>query len=111
MRYSLAATMSDAVNRKSMRMDTGALYDSMKNSFVDGMPQLLSHDRHRLIGWVVPAAVYLEPGLNRVLAHVIEAQTEADILELKPRWKDFIATTIHGVPEESVGRLKELLAL
>jgi len=101
--------MSDAVNRKSMRMDTGALYDSMKNSFVDGMPQLLSHDRHRLIGWVIPAAVYLEPGLNRVLAHVIEAQTEADILELKPRWKDFIATTIHGVPEESVGRLKELL--
>jgi hypothetical protein len=109
MRYSLAATMSDAVNRKSMRMDTGALYDSMKNSFVDGMPQLLSHDRHRLIGWVVPAAVYLEPGVNRVLAHIIDAQTQADILDLKPRWKNFIATTIHGVPEESVGRLKELL--
>jgi hypothetical protein len=51
MRYSLAATMSDAVNRKSMRMDTGALYDSMKNSFVDGMPQLLSHDtRFKFLG-------------------------------------------------------------
>jgi hypothetical protein len=92
-----------------MRIDTGALYDSMKNSFVDGVPQVLSHDRHRLIGWAIPAAVYLEPGLNRVLAHLVQAQTEADILELKPRWKDFIATTIHGVPEESVGRLKELL--
>jgi hypothetical protein len=109
MRYSLAATMSDAVNRKSMRMDTGALYDCMKNSFVDGMPQLISHDRHRLIGWVVPAAVYLEPGLNRVLSHLIEAQTPEDIIDLKPRWKDFIATTIHGVPEYSVVRLKELI--
>ena len=109
MKYSLAATMSDAVNRKSMRMDTGSLYDSMKKSFVDGMPQLISHDRHRLIGWVVPAAIYLEPGLNRVLAHIVEAETEADILELKPRWKDFIATTIHGVPKESIDRLKELL--
>ena len=55
----IAATMSDSVNRKSMRMDTGALYDSMKDSFNVGMPLLISHDRHRPAGWVVPAAIYL----------------------------------------------------
>ena len=109
MRYSLAATMSDAVNRKSMRMDTGALYDSMKNSFADGMPQLLSHDRHRLIGWATPAAVYLEPGLNRVLAHIMDPESEAEKQEMLLRWKDFIARTVHGVPEESIAKLKELI--
>lgn len=70
--------MSDSVNRKSMRMDTGALYDSMKDSFDVGMPLLINHDRHRPAGWVVPAAVYLEPGLTRVLAHVIEPETDED---------------------------------
>jgi hypothetical protein len=109
MKTQIAATMSDSVNRKSMRMDTGALYDSMKNSFDAGMPLLISHDRHRPAGWVVPAAVYLEPGLTRVLAHVIEPETDADCSQIKERWKEFIASTIHGVPQESIARLKEIL--
>ena len=109
MKSQIAATMSDSVNRKSMRMDTGALYDSMKNSFDAGMPLLISHDRHRPAGWVVPAAVYLEPGLTRVLAHVIEPETDEDYLQIKERWKDFIASTILGVPQKSIARLNELL--
>jgi hypothetical protein len=109
MKTQIAATMSDSVNLKSMRMDTGALYDSMKNSFDAGMPLLISHDRHRPAGWVVPAAVYLEPGLTRVLAHVIEPETDEDYLQIKERWKDFIASTILGVPQKSIARLNELL--
>jgi hypothetical protein len=105
----IAATMSDWVNRKSMRMDTGALYDSMKDSFNVGMPLLISHDRHRPAGWVVPAAVYLEPGLTRVLAHVIEPETDEDYLQIKQRWKKYIASTIHHVPQESIARLNEFL--
>jgi hypothetical protein len=105
----IAAIMSDAVNRKSMRMDIGALYDFMKDGFDVGMPQLVSHDRHRPVGWVVPAAVYLEPGLTRVLAHVIESETDEDFTQIKKRWKKYIASTIHGVPQQSITRLKELL--
>jgi hypothetical protein len=105
----IAAIMSDSVNRKSMRMDTGALYDSMKDSFDVGMPQLISHDRHRPAGWVVPAAVYLEPGLTRVLAHVIEPETDEDYSQIKQRWKKYIASTIHDVPQESITRLNEFL--
>ena len=44
---------------------------------------LISHDRHRPAGWTVPAAVYLEPGLTRVLAHVIEPETDQDYLQIK----------------------------
>ena len=109
MKSQIAAIMSDAVNRKSMRMDTGALYDSMKGSFDVGMPELVSHDRHRPVGWIVPAAVYLEPGLTRVLAHVIEPETDEDYSQIKQRWFKFIDSTIHDVPQESVTRLKELL--
>ena len=109
MKSQIAAIMSDSVNRKSMRMDTGALYDSMKDLSDVGMPQLVSHDRHRPVGWVVPAAVYLEPGLTRVLAHVIEPETDEDFTEIKQRWKKYIASTIHGVPQGSITRLKELL--
>jgi hypothetical protein len=103
--------MSDSVDRKSMRMDTGALYDSMKDSFDVGMPLLISHDRHRPVGWVVPAAVYLEPGLTRVLAHVIEPETDEDYSQIKQRWKKYIASTIHELPQESITRLKELLGM
>lgn len=109
MKTTIAAIMSDSVNRKSMRMDIGALYDFMKNLSDVGMPQLVSHDRHRPVGWVVPAAVYLEPGLTRVLAHVIEPETDEDFGQIKQRWKKFIASTIHGVPQQSTVRLKELL--
>jgi hypothetical protein len=105
----IAAIMSDSVNRKSMRMDIGSLYDSMRNLSDAGMPQLVSHDRHRPVGWVVPAAVYLEPGLTRVLAHVIEPETDEDLGQIKQRWKKFITSTILGVPQESTARLKELL--
>ncbi len=101
--------MSDSVNRKSMRMDTGALYDSMKDSFDVGMPLLISHDRHRPAGWVVPAGVYLEPGLTRVLAHVIEPETDEDYAQIKQLWKKYIASTIHDASQESITRLKELL--
>jgi hypothetical protein len=90
-------------------MDTGALYDSMKNGFDVGMPQLVSHDRHRPVGWVVPAAVYLEPGLTRVLAHAIEPETDEDYSLIRERWVKFIASTIHDVPQESITQLKELL--
>lgn len=109
MKSQIAAIMSDSVNRKSMRMDTGTLYDSMKDSFDVGMPQLISHDRHRPVGWVVPAAVYLEPGLTRVLAHVIEPETDEDFSQIKERCVRFIASTIHDVPQKSITRLKELL--
>jgi hypothetical protein len=105
----IAATMSDSVNRKSMRMDTGALYDSMKDSFNVGMPLLISHDRHRPAGWVVPAAIYIEPGLTRVLAHIIEPETDEDYSLIKQRWKSYIASTIHDVPKESITRLNEFL--
>ena len=92
-----------------MRMDIGALYDFMKKLCDAGMPNLVSHDRHRPVGWVIPAAVYLEPGLTRVLARVIEPETDEDFGQIKQRWKKFIATEIHGVPQPSIARLKELL--
>lgn len=109
MKSKIAAIMSDSVNRKSMRMDTGALYDSMKDLYEAGMPQLISHDRHRPVGWTFPAAIYLEPGLTRVLARVIEPETDEDFQEIKQRWKRFISTTIHGAPEKSIAQLKVLL--
>jgi hypothetical protein len=108
-KFQIAATMSDSVNRKSMKMDTGALYESMKESFDDGMPLLISHDRHRPAGWTIPAAVYLEPGLTRVLAQVIEPETSEDYSQIQQRWKGYIASTIHGVPQESIVRLNKLL--
>jgi len=109
MKYAVVPTISDAVNRKSMRVDPGALYDSVRKDYADGMPFTIGHDRHRPIGWVRPAALYLEPGLNRVLAHRYTAETVEEIRSLTPQWKNFIATTVHGVPQTSVTRLKELI--
>jgi hypothetical protein len=109
MRTSVAVMASDAVNLKNMRADTGSLYTAIQSRFASGLPQLMSHDRHRLAGWVVPSALHFSPGLTRLLATVYMPETAQDkeiVLRFASR---HFAAELAEIPEESRRELEGLL--
>jgi len=59
MKTYVAVMASDAVNLRNMRADCGSLYTAIESTFSKGLPQLVSHDRHRLAGWTIPSALHL----------------------------------------------------
>ena len=109
MKTSVAVIASDAVNLKNMRADTGSLYTAIQSSFARGLPQLLSHDRHRLAGWIVPSALHFAPGLTRLLANVYMPETAQDketVLRFASR---HFAAELAEIPEQSRRELERLL--
>ena len=78
MKTSVAVMASDAVNLKNMRADTGNLNTVIQTRFAGELPQLMSHDRHRLAGWIVPSALHFAPGLTCLLANVYMPETAQD---------------------------------
>jgi hypothetical protein len=78
MKTHVAVMASDALNLRNMRADTGSLYSAIDKTFARGLPQLISHDRHRLAGWTVPSALHFVPGLTRLLANIYQPDTDED---------------------------------
>jgi hypothetical protein len=109
MRTCVAVIASDGVNLKNMRADTGSLYTAIQGSFARGLPQLISHDRHRLAGWIVPSALHFAPGLTRLLANVYMPETAQD-KEIVLRFaSDHFAAELAEIPEQSRRELEALL--
>ena len=78
MRELFAVMASDAVSRNNLRLATGALHTSLVEYWKFGLPMCLSHDAHRPIGWNLPVAVHLEPGLARLTAVSLIAESDED---------------------------------
>jgi hypothetical protein len=109
MKTSVAVMASDAVDLKNMRADTGSLYTVIQSRFARGLPQLMSHDRHRLAGWIVPSALHFAPGLTRLLANVYMPETAQDkevVLRFASR---HFAAELAEIPQESRRELEGLL--
>lgn len=106
----------------------GALASGLADMWDTGIPQFIGHDHHRLIGWVVPLSVHLQPGLGRLTALIQSPETveeEQAVLraynqhiarrtenvlrparqELQNRLKDFL----QGEPEEAVANCAALV--
>lgn len=109
MKTHIAAMASDSVNLKNMRADTGSLYTAIQSRFAKGLPQLVSHDRHRLAGWTVPSALHFAPGLTRLLANVYEPETAEDkdvVLRFAAR---HASAEFAEIPDQSRHELEQLL--
>lgn len=52
MKQTLSVFNSDAINRYGMKFTIGALETALEQSWLMGVPHLISHDIHRPIGWV-----------------------------------------------------------
>jgi hypothetical protein len=74
----LTATLAtDGPCRDGTRARPAALASALHERWDEGTPFHVSHDLHRPIGWVLPAAVYFEPGRTRLCGGtVIPESTE-----------------------------------
>ena len=68
MKQFISVMNSDAVNRYGYRFSTGALVSGAHDGCLVGIPWLVAHDHSRPLGWVYPIAVYLEPGMTRLVS-------------------------------------------
>ncbi len=66
MRELVGVLSSDSITRNMTRFEPGSLYLALADLVATGIPTLVSHDSHRLIGWTVPTAVSFQPGLTRL---------------------------------------------
>lgn len=70
-----AILASDGLCRDGTRVHPGALASALHQRWDEGTPFHVSHDLHRPIGWMLPAAVYFEPGLTRLCGGTMIAES------------------------------------
>jgi hypothetical protein len=87
MRELFGVMASDAVSRNNMKLATGALHTSLAEYWKFGLPMCLSHDAHRPIGWNLPVGVHLEPGLARLTAVSLIAESDEDSQSLERMYR------------------------
>jgi hypothetical protein len=68
MKQLLNVITSDAINRYRDKFTVGALVHNIHEECLLGIPNLAAHDYSRLMGWLFPFAVHIEPGLSRAVA-------------------------------------------
>ena len=68
MKQNIVVTNTDRVNRKDMRFTVGALYDGLNQSFRDGVPMCLGHDRLRPLGWTIGLCLLFTTRMTRQIA-------------------------------------------
>jgi hypothetical protein len=83
MKTDLGILNSDSINRDGFCFTIGALEQGMFDTALTGMPSLVSHDFHRPQGWTFPFALYMQPGLNRIVGKHLWAEDEKDWKELR----------------------------
>lgn len=84
----LAVMSSDSLNRYGFMMHIKALEGGILQKIGLGMPYLINHDFHRPIGWSLPFALFIEPGLTRQLSINLFPETpeeKKDILLMHQR--------------------------
>jgi hypothetical protein len=82
--HELAGVLSsDSITRNMTRFEASSLYRALADRVNTGIPTLMSHDSHRLIGWTVPTAVSFQSGLTRLHGATLlpETDDERDMLD------------------------------
>lgn len=67
-----------------------ALVSGLDQCWNTGLPYFVGHDHHRLIGWVIPLSVHLQPQLVRLTARIQMPETAEEENAVK---RAFIAST------------------
>jgi hypothetical protein len=109
MREFFAVMASDAVSRNNLRLATGALHTSLAEYWKFGLPMLFSHDAHRPIGWNLPVGVHLEPGLARLTAVSLIAESDVDSQSLERAYRRRLYDRVQQSAGAHEARLQTLI--
>lgn len=92
----LAVTNSTTINRDGAMFTVQALVSGLDQCWDTGLPYFVGHDRHRLIGWVVPQSVHIQPHLARLTAVIKMPENPEEEVAVR---RAFIASTSKRISE------------
>ncbi|WP_138990811.1 hypothetical protein [Larkinella sp. C7] len=90
MKSTVAVLSSDSVNRYGYRFSLGALEDATWQNVPYGIPSNISHDRHRLIGWIQLLGLYFEPHMAKSVGMFLTAENQIDSENIYKRFYNHI---------------------
>jgi hypothetical protein len=100
---------SDAVNLDGSRTTAGALVSALYDNFEIGIPNLVSHDFSRPIGWSRPVAIHIEPGVTRLFGLSEIAEKEDEAKEIFQSLNAFLSMEL-GKHRSEVETLRKMLS-
>jgi len=81
----LGVISSDQLNRDGYVIAFQALEQMIATNAVEGMPQLIDHDFHRPLGWLIPFGLLIEPKITRSIAKFFYGETDDDFKRINPK--------------------------
>lgn len=106
----LAVLATDAVTRNNTQLTVGGLYEAMRARWQRGVPNTVSHDATRPIGWTWPFAIHVEPGLVRLIGVTELCEDDAEWDRLLVRYSAYLEERNEYDTRDHAARLRELLA-
>lgn len=100
---------SDAPNLDGSRITPGALTSALLDNFEIGIPNLISHDFRRPIGWSRPVAIHVEPGVTRLFGTSEVAEKDDEIKEIFQSLNAFLSRELEKHRPE-VNMLRNMLS-
>lgn len=81
----LGVLSSDSLNRDGYVIAFEALEQMVAETAINGMPQLIDHDFHRPLGWIMPFGILIEPKFSRSVGNFYYSETDKDLENISPR--------------------------
>jgi hypothetical protein len=103
-------TNSTAVSRYGTMFAPEALESGIRQCWETGLPSFMSHDHHRLLGWSVPLALHLRPGLGRLTGIMCLPETEEEERAIEARYLHSLGKRIAAETTAHRPELEKLLA-
>ena len=69
---------TDVSTKKNIKMTIKGLESMLSDRWDDGVPLEISHDTHKVIGWVLPSCIYIKPKLTRLMGLILIADDDGE---------------------------------
>ncbi|MDP2386571.1 MAG: hypothetical protein Q8M29_09385 [Bacteroidota bacterium] len=102
----LSVLNSNQINKYGMVFPVATLESAMWQRAVEGMPMHLSHDMHRLVGWMVPYGLYFQPKLVRSLGAALIPETDEENERVSTAKRNYISEITHEDAEKHFSSLE-----
>src|SRR5262249_31917188 len=105
MRREFGIIATDSLSRDGIRVAPRVLFNMLADRWSSGMPQLVMHDAHRVVGWVFPDKLMIEPGATRLHAALHFPENAEDQTTIDEAYQAREAERNNEIPQQRVDQL------
>ncbi|MDN5204593.1 hypothetical protein QQ008_24590 [Fulvivirgaceae bacterium BMA10] len=104
-----AILSANSINKYGYKFTVGALFKTLIENSVIGVPSLLGHDSHRPIGWIYPLGLFVQPNLTRLAGVNYLAESNNDQEVINTLYQNALIRKHLEMCEDFIDELKELV--